>query len=155
MQHPQIERKLAEWWNIDIEGTSLYKVASKLKNVKKEVKIWNKNCFGNIFQNKTAIKEDIQKIQDKIQKDGYTPDLITEENEKLVQYHDIITKEEIYWRQISRLIWLSEGDKNTKFFHLSTLKHRAKTHISHLKKGDLKITEDKDIIAKMSHFSHL
>ena len=61
MQHPQFENKLAEWWNIDIEGTALYRVASKLKNVKKEVKIWNKNCFGNIFEKKYVIKEDIQK----------------------------------------------------------------------------------------------
>ena len=49
MQHPQFESKLAEWWNIDVEGTALFKVATKLRNVKKEVKIWNKRCFGNIF----------------------------------------------------------------------------------------------------------
>ena len=152
MQHPQFESKMEEWWSIGIEGTTLFRVASKLKNVKREVKIWNKNCFGNIFENKSAIKEDIQKTQDKIQKEGYTPDLLIEENEKLAQYHDIITKEEIYWRQRSRLLWLSEGDKNTKFFHLSTLKHRAKTHISHLKKGDLKIAEDKDIMEEMVTF---
>lgn len=50
------------------------------------------------------------------------------------------------------MIWLSEGDKKTKFFHLSTLNHRAKTHISHLKKGDLKITEEKDIMEEMVAF---
>ena len=70
----------------------------------------------------------------------------------MAQYHDIITKEEIYWRQRSRLLWLSEGDKNTKIFHLSTLKNRAKTHISYLKKGDLKIAEDKDIMEEMVTF---
>lgn len=70
----------------------------------------------------------------------------------MAQYHDIITKEEIYWSQRSGLIWLNEGDKNTRFFHLSTLKHREKTHISHLKKGDLKITEDKDIMEEMVAF---
>ena len=57
---------MEKWWSIDIEGTTLFRVASKLKNVKREVKIWNKNCFGNIFENKLAMKEDIQKTQDKI-----------------------------------------------------------------------------------------
>ncbi len=152
MKHPQFERKMEEWWNIKIDGTALFRVTSKLKNVKKKVKIWNKNYFGNIFEDKSVLKEDIQIIQDIIQKEGYSPELLLEENEKLTQYHDIITKEEIYWRQRSRLIWLTEGDKNTKFFHLSTLKHRAKSHISHLMKGDLKIKEDKDIMAEMVTF---
>ena len=95
MQHPQFESKLIEWWNIDVDGIALYRIASKLKNVKKEVKVWNKECFGNIFEIKEKIEE-LQKIQDIIQIDGYTPNLVSKENEKMAQYHDIITKEEIY-----------------------------------------------------------
>ena len=49
MQHPQFAGKLEEWWNIKIDGSALFRVTSKLKNVKKNVKFWNKNCFGNIF----------------------------------------------------------------------------------------------------------
>ena len=49
--------------------------------------------------------------------------------------------------------------KETKiliFFHLSTLKHRAKTSISNLKKRSLKIIEKKDISEEMvSFFSSL
>ena len=42
------------------------------------------------------------------------------------------------------------------FFHLSTLKHRAKTCISNLRKGSLKITGEKDISEEMvSFFSSL
>ena len=89
---------MENWWNIKIEGTALYQVASKLINVKKKVKIWNKRCFGNIFDNKSIIKEELQLIQDRIQREGYSMDLAMEENEKMVKYHDIITKEEIYWR---------------------------------------------------------
>ena len=47
------------------------------------------------------------------------------------------------------MVWLNEGDRNTKFFHLSTLKYRAKTCISNLKKGSLKITEENDISEEM------
>ena len=99
MQHPHFKSKLEEWWNIEVEGIALYKVATKLRNVKKESRIWNKRCFENIFEIKPKIKEELKIVQDRIQKEGYTPDLVREENGKLAKYHDIVTKEEIYWRQ--------------------------------------------------------
>lgn len=36
------------------------------------------------------------------------------------QLEEILSREEIYWRQKSRELWLSEGDRNTKFFNSST-----------------------------------
>lgn len=42
LQHPQFEDQQAEWLNINIDGTALFQVASKLKNVKNKVKILNK-----------------------------------------------------------------------------------------------------------------
>ena len=152
MQHPRFKSKLEEWWNIEVEGTALFKVATKLRNVKKEAKIQNKRCFGNIFEIKPKIKEELKIIQDRIQKEGCTSDLVREENGKLVEYHDIVTKEEIYQRKRSLLVWLKEGDKKTRFFHLSTMKHKAKTHISNLMIGDIKITEEKEILKELVSF---
>jgi hypothetical protein len=33
------------------------------------------------------------------------------------ELNDLLEKEEIYWRQHSRVSLMREGDKNTKFFH--------------------------------------
>ena len=33
----------------------MFRVATKLKNVKNNIKIWNKNTFGNIFENKKRL----------------------------------------------------------------------------------------------------
>ena len=38
LQHPQFESKLVEWWSIDIDGMALYRISSKIKNAKREVK---------------------------------------------------------------------------------------------------------------------
>lgn len=52
---------------------------------------------------------------------------------KLVEYHDIISKEESFWRQKSRKIFLKEGDRNSKYFFMTTIKHRMGNKISRLK----------------------
>lgn len=41
-------------------------------------------------------------------------------------------QEEIYLRQRSRVKWLKDGDRNTRFFHLSTLARRRGNKIIRL-----------------------
>ena len=43
--------------------------------------------------------EELKAIQDGIQVDGYEKFSREKENSKLVELHDIITKEEMFWRQ--------------------------------------------------------
>lgn len=60
--HPDLENLIKEWWGITMEGTTMFRVATKLKNVKKNILKWNKDTFGNIFENKKKIMEEIKEI---------------------------------------------------------------------------------------------
>lgn len=44
--------------------------------------------------------------------------------------------EEAYWRQRSRQLWLSLGDKNTSYFHASTRNRRIINKISVIENGE-------------------
>lgn len=76
--------------------------------------------------------EELKDIQDRIQTEGYETFSREEESDKLIELHDIISKEETFWRQHSRKVFLKEGDCNTKFFHVTNLKHKMANRIYRL-----------------------
>ena len=59
-------------------------------------------------------------------------------------------REEIMWIQQSRIAWLTEGDRNTRFFHLRANQRRKRNKISRLLKGDGSFTEDEDEMANLT-----
>ena len=80
MQHPSFDTFLEKWWNVEVDGTTLFRIVVKLKNVKKKVREWNKSLFGNIFEAKSTLKDNLTSIQNRIQHEGYSMDLVKEEN---------------------------------------------------------------------------
>ena len=75
----------------------------------------------------------------------------------LTKQEDILTKEEIFWRQKLRERWLSEGDRNTKFFHNSTLHNRAMSKILSIKnhKGILIDKPNENLEIMVEHFQQI
>jgi hypothetical protein len=59
-------------------------------------------------------------------------------------------REETMWRQRSRIQWLSEGDKNTRFFHMRANGRKKKNRVSRLKRPDGSYTEDQHELGQMA-----
>lgn len=65
--------------------------------------------------------------------------------------------EEMFWKQKSRVFWLREGDKNTKFFHALTKQRRARNKITQLLDADGNLVEDEEglVVIATSYFSQI
>ena len=60
--------------------------------------------------------------------------------------------EEILWWKKSRIKWLREGEKNTKFFHHSVIQSRFQNKICSLKNAAGNLLEGREEIEELSHY---
>lgn len=72
--------------------------------------------FGNIFKNISICEDHIKHLQFQLDKEGVYDNLNLLLDQSREQYENFLRQEEILWRQKSRIKWLVEEDKNTKFF---------------------------------------
>jgi hypothetical protein len=69
----------------------------------------------------------------------------------------LLKQEEIYWRQRSRINWIKEGDRNTRFFHQKATWRTKKNKITRLQREDGTMTDNKKEMESLttSFFKHL
>ena len=120
-------------WYDPLEGVHDMVLDKKVQKVRKWFIVWNKKMFGFSKVRIKEIKSKIGQIQD-------LPPM--KENLELedalhLEANEWMEREEIKWKQKSRELWLKEGDRNSKFFHLSTLIRRHRNFIAeiHLDNG--------------------
>lgn len=86
-------------------------------------KDWNLHTFGNLFRNKRRLLTRIAGIQKALDR-GPSHFLIELERDLINQYNRILKQEKFFWYQKSRVRWMLSGDRNTQFYHVSTMVKR-------------------------------
>ncbi|XP_072087336.1 uncharacterized protein [Arachis hypogaea] len=95
----------------------------------RELTEWSRRKFKRA--DKEIEKKKNEQLQ--IQKSDMTDRDKKREKELKNQINDLWKQEEKYWGQRSRLKWLKWGDKNTAFFHATTIQRRMRNRIDKLK----------------------
>jgi hypothetical protein len=74
LSHPNFQELAHHWWSTtEIQrGTKMYFFQQKLKHFKQQVRKWNKEVFGNIFQERKLLEKKLEDIQGQIIHTGYT-----------------------------------------------------------------------------------
>jgi hypothetical protein len=110
--------KVRDWWgSFSFVGTPSFVLAKKLQAHKGEIKKWNTEVFGNVGARNKAWAAELELLDNYEEGRGLSEEEKERRRGLATDLEASLLQEEICWRQKSRVRWLKEGDKCTKFFH--------------------------------------
>ncbi|KAF7806607.1 putative ribonuclease H protein At1g65750 family [Senna tora] len=113
------------------------------------IKDWNKKVFGNIHARKVKLQNRLNGLNIAISRkpSAYLRKI---QFEVWKEYEKVLNEEESIWRQKSRHQWVVQGDRNTRFFHISTLVRRKRNKIEGLKNEEGEWIFEDETLQKMT-----
>ncbi|KAL9683709.1 hypothetical protein QQ045_015537 [Rhodiola kirilowii] len=94
------------WRNEGEEGDLL----GKLKGCRGRLAAWNKTVFGRTDDHVSKLKAELERVKGQFR----SQEVIKKEARISKDLEEWLAREELFWRQRSRVEWLREGDANTK-----------------------------------------
>ncbi|XP_022889505.1 uncharacterized protein LOC111405049 [Olea europaea var. sylvestris] len=141
------------WWiSYDVRGSPSFVLDQKLKSLKRDLKKWNEEVVGNVNCHKIQCLSEI----DELDRWEESRRLAGEEKEKRRALREelerLVEMEEIVWRQKSRVNWLKERDKCTKFFQRIANSNMRKNSITVLEVDGITYEEPIEIGSQLVNF---
>ncbi|XP_073046080.1 uncharacterized protein [Primulina eburnea] len=123
-----------EWHDQHTLSDNVSKLANTLSS-------WNFSTFGNIHHRKRKLVARIEGVQRSLGNQA-RHSLFQLEAKLRRELDKVLEQEELLWFQKSREEWIVSGDRNTKFYHTSTMVKRSRSKIEALKDdNDIWITD--------------
>ena len=120
---PECEDIIKNNWQ-RTEDSSLVSTIKNIQNCSKHLSSWHKDKFGSLARDIKETHQELSNLQNIQDQDGLIDQIQTKEK----KLNDLLLKEEVYWKQRSKVLWLQAGDQNTKLFHNSA-KTRHKNNL--------------------------
>ncbi|KAK1698725.1 hypothetical protein QYE76_015422 [Lolium multiflorum] len=128
---------IASAWNSESCSTR-GELEGKINGLAGKLRAWGRDTFGHVRREIQVLRRDLSAMRAAPGRVG--PGL--EEIKVVERLVELQGREETMWRQRSRVQWLAEGDRNTKFFHLRASKRKKKNRINRIARSDGSFTED-------------
>ncbi|XP_015941361.1 uncharacterized protein LOC107466866 [Arachis duranensis] len=129
-EHEECKEVIKKGWQQDDGNRNCWgKFIRKRNSCIRELMEWSKRKFKRADKELERKKAELHHIQenDMSERDQ------RRERELKNQISELWKQEEKYWGQRSRLKWLKWGDKNTSFFHATTIQRRIRNRIDKVK----------------------
>ncbi|KAK1684139.1 hypothetical protein QYE76_044987 [Lolium multiflorum] len=112
--------------------SSLQGVYDALSAVRQKLRVWSTTEFGSVKKHLKVLRERLEVLRSTSIYAGPS----SEEKSLMAKISELLSREELLVKQRSRALWLSDGDRNTSFFHAKTKERSRKNKIKSLKRAD-------------------
>ena len=145
--------RIQRWWSsYSFSGPPSFALACKLKALKEDLKKWNHQEFGNVGLKQKQLTGKLDDLNSKECGGGLSSaENALRENLRL-ELENLAHLDETSWRQKSRVLWLKEGDNNTKFFHKMANSNWRRNFIEKMEVDGTTYHLDSDIRDNVVHF---
>jgi hypothetical protein len=116
-------------WEEAGQKSDLGDISNALQKVMDVLHAWGRRKFGNVTRELSRLRRKLAVL--------YEEDAPTDEIRVVLDaMNELLYREEMLWLQRSRISWLKEGDRNTKYFHRKAVWRACKNRIKSLKDQD-------------------
>jgi hypothetical protein len=128
-------------------------ISTKLHNTLNALHTWGSKTFGIIPKKIKVVQQELHTLQLNQENQNLTQQVAQKEKE----LDDLLEKEEMWWSQRAKALWLTHGDKNTKFFHQRASQRKRKNKIEVIKDQQNNSQTDREKIEDifLNHFQLL
>jgi hypothetical protein len=133
-------------WKRNFVGNDCFILYRKQFFLNSDLRKWNKEVFGHVQVRIAEFPRNIEKIQLEDPTEGN----VMEEAKLQAGMNSWLSQNELMWRQKSCETWLKDGDRNSKFFHISTVVRRRRDFIDAIRGDDsewiVKVSEIREFV---------
>ncbi|KAJ9535959.1 hypothetical protein OSB04_un000877 [Centaurea solstitialis] len=149
---PQFLATVERLWNVQCEGTFMFRLTSKLKSLKTPLRKL-RSAYGSLSARTRDLKEDLDVAQLSADLDPGNNGLAQEVKRIREAYQKSCWVDLSASRQRAKVKWLAEGDANTRYFHRVIEERQHSRHIHSVCNAAGEYVFDDDVaMAFIDHF---
>jgi hypothetical protein len=144
----ELEEIIDQGWNNEEDHQhdqqDLADIMNKLNRMMSTLQGWSKRKFGNVLQELNKYR---RKLEQLLVQGGDSEEIRNTSD----HIDELLYREEMLWLQRSRVAWLKEGDRNTRFFHQKAIWRARKNKVKKLKDSQGEWQEEPAVMERMTN----